>query len=111
MNWNPPLKTISQAMTWTTPQEVANGSAIAKNPKAMSRIAQTIDFPEPSSESAVGAIVSSFLFLFLVDLVSVYLLHELPDFAHPRRFSAFAWLGESLKPAFQNRRNRRDDAR
>jgi hypothetical protein len=86
MNWNPPLKTISQAMTTTTPHEVANGSAIAKNPKAMSRIAQTIDFPEPSSESAVGAIVSSFLFLFLLDLASVYLLHELPEFAKMRGF-------------------------
>src|SRR5580700_567277 len=80
MNWNPPLKRISQAMTRTAPQELANGSAIAKNPKAMSRIAQKIDFPEPSSESAVGAMVSSFLFLFLLDLVSVYLLHDLPDF-------------------------------
>src|ERR1700722_10663669 len=86
MNWNPPLKTISQAMITTTPHEVANGSAIAKNPKAMSRIAQTIDFPEPSSESAVGAIVSSFLFLFLLDLASVYLLHELPEFAKMRGF-------------------------
>src|SRR5580704_17074361 len=86
MNWSPPLKTISQAMTTMTPQEVANGSAIAKNAKAMSRIAQTIDFPEPSSESTVGAIVSSFLFLFLVDLVSVDLLHELQDLAKMRGF-------------------------
>jgi hypothetical protein len=72
-------------MTTTTPHEVAKASAIAKNPNAMSKIAQTIDFPEPSVESAAGAIgfllVVSF---FSLDLVSAYLLHESKGFAKMR---------------------------
>jgi hypothetical protein len=66
---------------YDAPQEVANGSAIAKNPKAMSRIAQTFDFPEPSVESAVGAMASALLLpFFLLALVSPYLLHEPQSF-------------------------------
>src|SRR5271166_4914684 len=56
INWNPPLKTMSQAMTTTTPHDVANGSAMARKPKTMSRIAHTIDFPEPRLERPAGVI-------------------------------------------------------
>src|SRR5271165_1919524 len=57
MNWNPPLKTMSQAMTTTTPHDVANGSAMARKPKTMSTIAHTIDFPEPRLERPAGVII------------------------------------------------------
>ena len=42
-------------MTKTTPHEVANGIAMARKPKTMSRIAHTIDIPEPGLESPVCA--------------------------------------------------------
>jgi hypothetical protein len=75
----------------------AKGSAIARNPKAMSRIAQTIDFPELSVESAAVAIVSSLLFpSYLSDLVCDYLFHELKAawnrFAAPSQMPGFTPL-------------------
>lgn len=38
---------ISQAMMTTAPSDVANGSAMARKPKMISKIAQIIDLREP----------------------------------------------------------------
>src|SRR5208337_315028 len=66
INWNPPLKTMSQAMTTTTPHDVANGSAMARKPKMMSTIAHTIEPPEPSLESPASVMFYSSLQLELL---------------------------------------------
>jgi hypothetical protein len=41
----------------TTPNDVANGSEIARKPKTMSRMAHTIDGPEPTLESFASAMI------------------------------------------------------
>src|SRR5208337_4944284 len=73
MNWKAPLKTISQAMTTTTPHEVRNGRQIARKPKMMSTIAHTIDLPEPRVESPAAV-----MFRFLLGLgIVAYSTREL----------------------------------
>src|ERR1019366_1817183 len=44
-------------MTTTTPNDVANGSEIARKPKTMSRIAHTIDVAEPRLGSFACAMI------------------------------------------------------
>src|ERR1035437_4470349 len=57
INCNPPLKTISHAMTTTTPNDVARGNKIARKPKTMSSNVHTIDVPEPRLGSFDCAII------------------------------------------------------
>src|SRR5271166_4657432 len=48
---------MSQATTMTTPIDDANGRTIARKPKTMSRIAHTIDLPEPRLKSPACAML------------------------------------------------------
>jgi hypothetical protein len=72
----------------TTPNDVANGSEIARKPKTMSRMAHTIDGPEPKLESFASAMILFLLAIgrFADDLeeannTNAVELLELPDAA------------------------------
>src|SRR5271167_2359031 len=58
-------------MTTTTPHDVANGSAMARKPKMMSRIAHTIEPPDPSLETTAPAMISFSLRLEIRALKSI----------------------------------------
>src|SRR5271157_1254754 len=48
---------MSQATTMTTPIDDANGRMIARKPKTMSKIAHTIDLPDPRLKSPACAML------------------------------------------------------